>query len=52
MLGALAAWWRKRRAEEHESEAERLEDEAGEVGSPGPGGWSPLGDLSELSDDE
>jgi hypothetical protein len=53
MIGArLRAWWKKRRADKHESESERLEEESGKAASPGPGGWSPLGDLSKLSDDK
>jgi hypothetical protein len=52
MLAALKAWWKMRRANEHESEVERLEDESGQAESPGPGGWSPMGDLSKLSEDE
>jgi len=52
MLASLVARWKKWRANEDESESERLEDEAGQVDAPGPGGWSPLGDLSKLSDDE
>jgi hypothetical protein len=52
MLAALTAWWKKRNAKEHESEIEHLEEQSGEAESPGPGGWSPLGDLSKLSEDE
>jgi len=52
MFAALAAWWKKRHANEHEAEIERLENENGQVESPGPGGWSPIGDLSKLSEDE
>jgi hypothetical protein len=52
MLAALTAWWKKRHANEHESEIERLEKGSGQVEEPGPGGWSPLGDLSKLSEDE
>ena len=52
MLAALKAWWKKRHAGQHESEIERAERESGEVESPGPGGWTPLGDVSKLSDDE
>jgi hypothetical protein len=52
MFSALRERWKKWRARHDESESERLEDEAGQVDAPGPGGWSPLGDLSKLSDDE
>jgi hypothetical protein len=52
MLAAVIAKWKKWRADEHESEVERALDESGKVESPGPGGWSPLGDLSKLSKDE
>ena len=53
MLAALIARWKKWRANEHESEIERaLDKQSGQVESPGPGGWTPLGDLSKLSEDE
>jgi hypothetical protein len=52
MLAALIARWKKWRGNEHESEIERADKESGEVESPGPGGWTPLGDLSKLSEDE
>ena len=53
MLEALIARWKKWRANDHESKKEQaLDDDSGKVDSPGPGGWSPLGDLSKLSDDE
>ncbi len=52
MLAALVARWKKWRAKKHEHEAERaLEQPSGEVDT-GPGGWTPIGDLSKLSDDE
>jgi hypothetical protein len=52
MFERLTSWWKKRREKEHESEVERALDEEGQTQSPGPGGWSPLGDLSKLSEDE
>ena len=52
MFASLTAWWKKRRVKKDESESERLEKESSQVGEPGPGGWSPLGDLSKLSDDK
>jgi hypothetical protein len=52
MFAGLIARWKKWRANDDESEKERALDDSGKVDSPGPGGWSPLGDLSKLSDDE
>jgi hypothetical protein len=52
MLDALIARWKKWRANEHESEIEHLEEQGDVVERPGPGGWSPMGDLSKLSEDE
>ena len=56
MLASLVARWKQWRANEHEHEIERaLDKQSAEAESPhdqGPGGWSPLGDLSKLSDDD
>jgi hypothetical protein len=52
MFERLSAWWKNRRAKERESERERLVEQGDQTESPGPGGWSPVGDLSKLSDDE
>ena len=53
MLEKLVTWWKQWRANEREHENERaLDKQSREVESPGPGGWSPLGDLSKLSEDE
>jgi hypothetical protein len=52
MFDALVARWKHWRSSEKESELDRAEKESGEVESPGPGGWSPIGDLSKLSEDE
>jgi hypothetical protein len=51
MFERFSAWWKNRRAEERESEEERLEEQGGQVESPRPGGWSPIGDLSKLSEE-
>jgi hypothetical protein len=52
MFAALTSWWKKRRAKGHESKIERALDEQSRAESPGPGGWTPLGDLSKLSEDK
>jgi hypothetical protein len=52
MLASLVARWKKWRANEDESESERLENQSAQVESPGPGGWTPIGDVSKLSEDE
>jgi len=52
MFSALVERWKKWRANEDQSELERTLDEQGQGEAPGPGGWSPLGDLSKLSEDE
>ena len=52
MFSGLVERWKKWRAKHDESASERLEEEGDQVEEPGPGGWSPLGDLSKLSDDQ
>ena len=52
MLDALVQRWKQWRASGQEPELERAEKESGEVESPGPGGWTPIGDVSKLSEDD
>jgi len=51
MLAALARWWKRWRANKREHEIERA-DVGQNRTHDGPGGWTPIGDLSKLSDDE